>query len=96
LWNVAAFGALLLVERRYRERLRNGDLFLLYLMLYATGRFLLDFVRLDSNGFGPITTAQLVSLLTFAGAGAVVFMRHRQPAAPQVGVSAGQQPSKQP
>lgn len=96
IWNVASFGLLLLIERRFRERLRNGDLLLVYLMLYATGRFLLDFVRLDSNGFGPITTAQLVSLLAFAGAGAVLYGRHRQPGAPKMGVGAGQQPSKQP
>ena len=94
LWNVAAFGVLLLIERRFRERLRNGDLFLVYLMLYATGRFLLDFVRLDSNGFGPITTAQLVSIVAFIAAGAILFVRHRQSAAPGVGVSAGQTTSK--
>jgi phosphatidylglycerol:prolipoprotein diacylglycerol transferase len=77
LWNLAAFGVLLYVERRFRDRLRDGDLVLLYLMSYATIRFMLDFVRLDSNGFGPITTAQFVSLVTFIGASTAMFVRHR-------------------
>lgn len=79
LWNLAAFAALLWVERRFKDRLRSGDLTLLYLMSYATIRFLLDFVRLDSNGFGFITTAQLVSLATFIIAGGILIVRHRLP-----------------
>ncbi len=79
LWNLAAAGVLFWIERRFRDRLRQGDLFFVYLILYAIGRFLLDFVRLDSNGFGPITTAQLVSLLAAFGAGAILIIRHRQP-----------------
>jgi len=80
LWNLAAFGALLWIERRFKDRLRSGDLILIYLMSYATIRFLLDFVRLDSNGFGFITTAQLVSLATFFIAGGIFIVRHRLPA----------------
>ena len=79
LLNVAACGMLIWIERRFRGRLRNGDLFLIYLMMYPTIRFLLDFVRLDSNTLGIITTAQFVSLLTFIGAGALLFIRHRRP-----------------
>jgi len=78
LWNLLTCIALIAVERRYGERLRDGDLTLLYLMSYATIRFLLDFLRLDSNGFGPITTAQIVSLATFCGAGITLFIRHRR------------------
>lgn len=77
LWNLASCGLLLLIERRFRERLRDGDLLFVYLILYSTGRFVLDFVRLDSNGFGPITTAQLVSLTIIAGALALLIVRHR-------------------
>ncbi len=79
--NLLAFGLLLFVERRYRERLRDGDILLLYFMLYPIIRFLLDFVRLDSNGFGPLTTAQVVSLLVFFAALAALLIRHRSAAA---------------
>lgn len=80
LWNLAAFAALIWIERRFRDRLRSGDLVLFYLMSYATIRFLLDFLRLDSNGFGFITTAQLVSLVTFLVALGIFIVRHRFPA----------------
>ncbi len=80
LMNLAAFGILLWVERRFRDQLRDGDLILIYFMLYPLIRFTLDFVRLDSNGFGVITTAQLVSLVAFLIAAALLIVRHRQPA----------------
>ncbi len=79
LWNLASAGVLFWIERRFRDRLRQGDLFFIYLILYPVGRFLLDFVRLDSNGFGPLTTAQLVSLLVAIGAAALLIIRHRLP-----------------
>jgi phosphatidylglycerol---prolipoprotein diacylglyceryl transferase len=76
------------IERRFRDRLRQGDLLLVYLILYPVGRFLLDFVRLDSNGFGPLTTAQLVALLVAVIATAALVFRHRQPLSPPVRQSA--------
>lgn len=79
IWNFAACIGLILIERRLRNWLRPGDLLLMYLMQYAVIRFLLDFLRLDSNGFGAITTAQLVSLAVFIVSGAVLIVRHRQP-----------------
>jgi phosphatidylglycerol---prolipoprotein diacylglyceryl transferase len=79
LLNLLGFGILIYVERRYRERLRDGDLLLMYFMLYPIIRFVLDFVRLDSNGFGPLTTAQVVSMLVFLAALATLLIRHRSP-----------------
>src|SRR5438477_17245 len=38
LWNLLTAIALIAVERRYSDRLRDGDLTLLYLMSYATIR----------------------------------------------------------
>lgn len=78
LLNLAACGLLIWIERRFRGRLRDGDLFLIYLMMYPTIRFVLDFVRLDSNTLGIITTAQFVSIVTFIAAGAILFVRHRR------------------
>lgn len=77
LWSLLSFGILLLVERRFRDKLLTGDLALVYLMLYPIGRFFLDFVRLDSNGIGPLTTAQLVSLATCLVAVIILVARHR-------------------
>ncbi len=79
LWNLAACGFLLWLDRRFRGRLRDGDLVLVYMILYPVGRFLLDFVRLDSNGFGPLTTAQVVSLVVILIAVIGLIVRHRLP-----------------
>jgi len=81
LWNLISLGIILQIERRFRGRLRDGDLMAIYLMFYATGRFLLDFVRLDSNGIGPLTTAQWLSATIFVVAGVILFVRHRRPVA---------------
>jgi phosphatidylglycerol:prolipoprotein diacylglycerol transferase len=45
----------------------DGSLFLLYLILYSTGRFFLSFLRLDSNTvFLSLNQAQWISLLVLA------------------------------
>ena len=41
--------ALLTIRRRYADRLKNGDLFILYLIFYPVLRFFLEFLRLDSS-----------------------------------------------
>jgi len=41
--------ALLYIARRYSGRLKNGDLFLLYLIFYPVLRFFMEFLRLDSS-----------------------------------------------
>lgn len=83
LWNFGTCLFLIWLSRRYKDRLRPGDLLLVYLMLYPTIRFLLDFVRLDNNTLSvlpSLTTAQIVSAITFIAAGLVLFIRHRMPA----------------
>ncbi len=76
--NLIACGVLIYIGRRFAGRLRDGDLFLIYLMMYPAIRFTLDFLRLDSNGFGSITTAQIVSVITFLIALGILIVRHRQ------------------
>jgi phosphatidylglycerol:prolipoprotein diacylglycerol transferase len=41
--------ALLYIARRYADRLKNGDLLILYLIFYPALRFVLEFLRLDSS-----------------------------------------------
>ena len=45
LWNLAAAGLLLLLERRFR--IRPGGLFALYVALYCAGRFWIELLRVD-------------------------------------------------
>jgi phosphatidylglycerol:prolipoprotein diacylglycerol transferase len=41
--------ALLYIRRKYADRLKTGDLFILYLIFYPFLRFFLEFLRLDSS-----------------------------------------------
>ena len=71
LWNFGIVILLLWLGRKYDDRLFNGDLFLIYLIAYPLGRFLLEFLRLDPSQVGGINinqTVMLVVLLTATGA----------------------------
>lgn len=47
LWDVVVCLVLLWVARRFSERLKDGDVFLLYVFLYSVGRFLVETLRID-------------------------------------------------
>lgn len=79
LWNFSAALLLIFIHHRFKDRLRDGDILMLYLMQYTLIRFILDFVRLDSNGFGAITTAQIISVAVFVIAGVILIARRRFP-----------------
>jgi len=54
----------------YRHKKRDGQIFVMYLMLYAVARFFLEYYRGDPDrGFffhGALSTAQLVAIVAFA------------------------------
>ncbi len=63
-------GLLLWIGRRYDKILKNGDIFLIYLIGYPLGRFLLEFIRLDLAriaGFNVNQTFMLVIALIASG-----------------------------
>lgn len=68
LWSLLTFIILMLLLKRYSEKLLPGDLMGVYLVFYAVGRILLEMVRLDSRGIMiagfsiNIAIATLVSL----------------------------------
>lgn len=79
LWNLAGFGLLMVIGRVLQDRLRDGDIFLMYLIWYPLGRFWIEMLRPDAwvSGIGGLTTAQVISLIAIAGAVIALFMRHR-------------------
>ena len=77
LWNLVNFGLLFWLGRRYADRLMNGDLFLIYLVVYPLGRFLLEFLRLDASQVGGININQSIMVLVALFAGGMLFLRHR-------------------
>jgi len=75
LWNVMVFIFLLWYRRKIRKK--DGEVFLLYGILYSIGRFFVEGLRTDSLMFGDFRVAQLISIIivvTLTG----VFIRKRK------------------
>ncbi|MBN2044037.1 MAG: prolipoprotein diacylglyceryl transferase [Anaerolineales bacterium] len=77
IWNLASVFALLWLARRKSDRLKAGDLFLIYLISYPLVRFLLDFLRLDASEVGGVNANQTVMLAVMVISGTALFLRHR-------------------
>ncbi len=65
---LAILAAILPFHERLRKRLPDGVLGLLYLAIYAAGRFLLSFLRTDPSVFIGLRQAQLASALMVVAA----------------------------
>lgn len=76
--NLLIMLALLYLGRRYASRLKDGDVFLFYLILYPILRFLLEFVRLDSSQVFGLNANQALMLILIAVAAYFLFQRHRR------------------
>lgn len=79
LWNLALFIVLMVVGRRYRDRLKDGDILSLYLIGYSLGRIFVESLRPDAWLIGSIPTAQLVSVvLIVLGVGLMAWRRRAE------------------
>ncbi len=68
---------LYLIWRRFGDRLRRGDLFLVYLVTYPLIRFGLEFLRLDFVPLFGINFNQGLMLVVALVSGGVLYWRHR-------------------
>lgn len=78
LWNLMNLFLLIWISRRFAGSLKNGDIFLTYLVVYPLGRFLLDFLRLDASLVGGLNINQTVMAVVVVCAGAALYLRHRK------------------
>jgi phosphatidylglycerol:prolipoprotein diacylglycerol transferase len=76
--NLLACLALLYIARRFADRLKQGDLFFLYLIFYPTIRFGLEFIRLDSSGFGNLNINQTLMAVVAVASLLALVIRHRR------------------
>ncbi|MBM7614598.1 prolipoprotein diacylglyceryl transferase [Alkaliphilus hydrothermalis] len=76
LWNFGVFIFLLTYSKKKKF---EGDIFILYLILYSVARFFIEGLRTDSLMIGPLRTAQVISIITIIGAVSVrqFFLRKR-------------------
>ena len=58
-WNLIVFAIL---TWRWPQKKADGEIAFLYLLLYSTGRFIIEALRTDSLMLGPFRVAQLVSV----------------------------------
>ncbi len=77
IWNLGNMALLLWVNRRFSERVKEGDLLLLYLIVYPIGRALLDFLRLDASMVGGFNANQTVMVVVALLSSLALYLRHR-------------------
>jgi phosphatidylglycerol:prolipoprotein diacylglycerol transferase len=76
LWALLVFGVLALIADRFKDRLKEGDILLGYLIGYPLGRFFLEYLRPDAWMIGPIAAAQLFAIIMVVAASAILIVRH--------------------
>ncbi|MGC9038674.1 MAG: prolipoprotein diacylglyceryl transferase [Roseiflexus castenholzii] len=78
LWNLIGFALIFSIWRRYGDRLRDGDVLLMYLVWYPLGRFFIEFLRTDSWFFPgtPFNVVHILSFVAVVGAATLLYRRH--------------------
>ncbi len=87
LYNLLNMGILLWIGKRFANRLKDGDIFLTYLIIYPIGRFFLEFLRLDPSPVAGINVNQTTMAIIAVCAAIALILRHRfgaQPAQTEV------------
>jgi phosphatidylglycerol:prolipoprotein diacylglycerol transferase len=79
LGNLVNFAIVMYVSRRFADRLRDGDLILLYGVLYPLLRFFVEFQRPDAWTMGGMATAQWLAMGSIILCGALLYLHHRAP-----------------
>ena len=75
LWNLLGFSLLMVLGRKLRHRLLDGDIFFLYVIYYGVGRFLLEGLKIDVWTIASIPTARWITGVAIVLAIAVMAYR---------------------
>jgi phosphatidylglycerol:prolipoprotein diacylglycerol transferase len=78
IWSLLNMAFLLWVSRKFKDQLKPGSTFLIYLMFYGLGRFGLEFLRLDISIFRGININQAFIACVFILAAIVLYLRQRE------------------
>src|ERR687896_1978709 len=78
IWDALVCLILLWVARRFSERLKNGDIFVLYVSLYSFGRFFVEALRVDPAFLigGTIRGNLFVCSVLALGFAMILLLRH--------------------
>jgi phosphatidylglycerol:prolipoprotein diacylglycerol transferase len=76
IYNLLNMAFLLWLGNRFARRLKTGDIFLTYLIVYPVGRFFLEFLRLDPSPVAGINVNQTIMAVIAVCAAAALIIRH--------------------
>jgi phosphatidylglycerol---prolipoprotein diacylglyceryl transferase len=76
IWNLLNMAVLLWIGRKFAGTLKAGDIFLVYLIIYPCGRFMLEFLRLDPGQVGGVNINQIIMGIVALAASAFLIYRH--------------------
>ena len=76
IWNLMVFFFLLWFNKNKAKE--NGEVFILYLVLYSVARLFIEGLRTDSLMWGPIRVAQLISLAIIIIGSYLFYKRRKQ------------------
>lgn len=75
--NVGVMFLLFWVERRFWDKLKKGDIFLVYLIGYPIVRIFMEMLRLDSSTVFGLNANQALMIVVAVLASLTLFIRHR-------------------
>jgi phosphatidylglycerol:prolipoprotein diacylglycerol transferase len=78
LWDLLGFAVLMILGRKLRSRLRDGDIFFLYVIYYSIGRFFLEGLKINVWTLWGVPTARWITGIAVITAVIVMILRHRQ------------------
>jgi phosphatidylglycerol---prolipoprotein diacylglyceryl transferase len=84
--------ALIWIARRFADRIRTGDLLLVFFIWYGAVRFAVESLKADNWRLFGIPTAQIVAAITVLGAAAILVGRHARSSGMGLPASAGDPP----
>jgi phosphatidylglycerol:prolipoprotein diacylglycerol transferase len=78
IWNLLGFGLLMIVGRKLKHRLLNGEIFFLYIIYYSIGRFFLEGLKIDVWSIAGVPTARWISgIAIIASIAVIIYRRYR-------------------
>jgi len=75
-WNLLNMFLLLWLPRKLGDKMKPGDNFLVYMIFYGVGRFLLEFIRLEYSPIAGININQAVMGVIVVVSSAALILRH--------------------
>ncbi|APV43528.1 phosphatidylglycerol:prolipoprotein diacylglycerol transferase [Dehalogenimonas formicexedens] len=75
--DITGFVFLMIIGRKLKDRLKNGDIMLMYFIWYGVVRFILEGFKIEVWTIGGIPTARWISGALVIGCSIILWLRHR-------------------